>query len=129
MVQLIETIDALCRVRATDVMFLAMLDELGRSARSHPALKETTDWLSANGIGWQICAAFTRGSVFLEGGPRVIYIDAPYEVGSPLLLALEARFEVRDGTPRIPGLVLTLLTVTEANANVEQDEPGFWDHF
>lgn len=129
MVQLIETIDALCRARGMDVMFLAMFDAAGRPARSHPDLAEATEWLSAAGIGWQFCAAFRSGWVLLEGGARVIYIDAPYQPGSPLLQSLEGRFERPDGTPRTPGLVLTLLTLPEAMVNAEQDEPGFWDRF
>lgn len=49
--------------------------------------------------------------------------------GFALLQSLEERFELPDGTPRTPGLVLTLLTLSEAMLNVEQDEPGFWDRF
>lgn len=129
MVQLIETIDTLCRARGTDVMFLAMFDPAGRPARSHPELAEAKDWLSAAGIGWQLCAAFRPGWVLLEGRARVLYIDAPYQPSSLLLHSLEARFEQPDGSPRTPGLVLTLLTLSEAMGNAEQDELGFGDRF
>ena len=52
-----------------------------------------------------------------------------YVPGSDLLAKLDAHFEKEDGTPRIPGLVLTLLTLEEAMVNADQDDPGFWDRF
>ena len=127
MVQLIQTIDAIARQRGADVMFLAILNSAGRPTRDHPALKEATDWLTAEGFGWQMCGAFRPGSVDLGSGRRVIFIDAPFEPGSLSLQRLDARFEMEDGMPRTAGLILTLLTLAEAMTNAEQDAPGCWD--
>jgi len=128
MVQLIQMIDAISRQRRMDVLFLAILDGAGRPARDHPALSEATGWLTAEGFAWQICGAFQQGWIYLGDGKRVIFIDTPYLPGSDTLARLEARFEMADGTPRNPGLVLTVLTLAEAMTNAAQDEPGFWDN-
>jgi hypothetical protein len=128
MVQLIQMIDAISRQRRMDVLFLAILDGAGRPTRDHPALREAKDWLTAEGFAWQICGAFQQGWIYLGDGKRVIFIDTPYLPGSDTLARLEARFEMADGTPRNPGLVLTVLTLAEAMTNAAQDEPGFWDN-
>lgn len=129
MVQRIKTIDAIARERRTDTMFIAMVNRAGEATRDHPAIAEATTWLTEEGLGWEICAGFQRGFVSLEGGSRVIFIDAPYAPGSRTLARLEARFEREDGTPRTPGIILALLTLDEAMSNAEQDDPVFWDHF
>lgn len=127
MVQLIQTIDAVSRQRGADVLFLAILNSAGSPTRDHSALKEAMDWLTAEGFGWQVCGAFQPGSVDMGSGRRAIFIDAPYVPGSSVLQRLDARFELPDGKPRAPGLILTVLTLAEAMINAEQDAPGFWD--
>lgn len=127
MVQLIHMIDAISRQRGADVLFLALLNSIGRPTRDHPALKEATDWLTTEGFGWQVCGAFQPGSVDMGSGRRVIFIDAPYVPGSSALQRLDARFELPDGKPRTQGLILTVLTLAEAMINAEQDAPGFWE--
>lgn len=129
MVRRIKSIDAIARERCTDVMFIAMLSSSGKPTREHPAIAEATSWLTAEGIGWDLCGAFHKGLVSLEGGQRVIFIDTPYAPGSKTLAKLEARFEREDGTPRTPGIVLALLTLEDAMSNAAQDDPEFWDRF
>jgi hypothetical protein len=129
MVKLIKTIDAIARERRADVIFLATFDDNGRHTREHPAIMAATMWLTDEGIRWELCGGFQTGWISLEGGPRVIFIDVPHEPGSGTLKKLEARFESGDGSPRIPGLILTLLTLDEAMENAEQDNPEFWDNF
>jgi hypothetical protein len=129
MVQLIKTIDSVARERRADVIFLATLDANGRYTREHPAIMAATIWLTDEGIGWELCGGFQKGWVSLEGGPRVIFIDAPYEPRSGTLKKLAARFENGDGSPRIPGLMLAVLTLDEAMENAEQDNPEFWENF
>ncbi len=129
MVLLIKTIDAIARERNEDVIFLSILAPDGSPTRHHPALKEATEWLSCEGIGWALCGAFQPDWISLGAGPHAIFIDAPYRPGSDLLARLDAQFEKEDGTPRIPGLVLTLLTLEEAMVNAAQDDPDFWDRF
>lgn len=129
MVKLIKTIDSVARERLSDVIFIEIFDKDGLPTRDHPSLREVTSWLSAEGFNWQVCAAFQSGWLNIEGGARVIFIDAKYEPGSLSLERLDRQFEKSDGSPRINGLVLTLLTLTEAMTNAEQDEPGFWERF
>ncbi|MDG3039821.1 hypothetical protein [Roseicyclus marinus] len=123
----IETIDAIARRLGRDVIFLDIRNCRDRPARDRPEIVEATAWLDAEGIGWTACLSFAPGMLLIEGGPRAIHIEAPFESDSPMLAKLEARFETPDGRPRHPDLILTLLTLEDALINAEQDAPGFWD--
>jgi hypothetical protein len=123
----IETIDAIARRLGRDVIFLDIRNGGDRPVRDRPEIVEATAWLDAEGIGWTACLGFVPGMLLIEGGPRAIYIEAPFEPGSAMLAKLEARFETTDGHPRHPDLILTLLTLEDALINAEQDTPGFWD--
>lgn len=123
----IETIDAIARRLGRDVIFLDIRNGGDRPVRDRPEIVEATAWLDAEGIGWTACLGFVPGMLLIEGGPRAIYIEAPFEPGSAMLAKLEARFETPDGHPRHPDLILTLLTLEDALINAEQDTPGFWD--
>lgn len=125
---ILETIDAIARRLKRDVIFLAIVERQDRPSRDRPEVAEATDWLDAEGIGWESSFGFMPGMVIFEGGPRAIYIDAPFEPGSPLLRKLEDRFETPDGLPRHPDMVLSLLRLETAMVNADQDEPGFWDN-
>ena len=126
---ILDTIDAIARRLKRDVIFLAIVERQDRPSRDRPEVAEATQWLDAEGIGWEPCFGFLPGLVIFEGGPRAIHIDAPFEPGSPLLHKLEDRFETLDGLPRHTDLVLSLLRLETAMVNAEQDEPGFWDDF
>lgn len=123
----IETIDAIARRLGRDVIFLDIRSGEDRSVQDRPEIAEATTWLDAEGIGWTACLGFAPGMLLIEGGPRAIHIEAPFEAGSAMLAKLEARFEAPDGHPRHPDLILTLLTFEDALINAEQDTPGFWD--
>ena len=126
---ILETVDAIARRLGRDVIYLAIVKRQDRSSRDQPEVAAATAWLDADGIGWEPCLGFMPGLVIFEGGPRGIHIDAPFDPCSPLLRKLEDRFETRDGLPRHPDLVLSLLRLETAMVNAEQDEPGFWDNF
>lgn len=127
MIVIRETIDAIARRLERDVIFLDIRAREDRFSHDRPEVAEATDWLDAEGVGWELCFGFMPGTVIFEGGPRAIYIDAPFEPGSPLLRKLEDRFETSEGQPCHPDLWLTLLTFENALINAEQDAPGFWD--
>ncbi len=121
------TIDAIARRLGRDVIFLDICERDDRPTRNRPEVAAATAWLDTEGIGWAPCFGFVHGMIVVEGGPRAIHIDAPFEPGSPLLRKLEDQFETPDGLPRHPGLILSLLRLETAMVNAEQDEPGFWD--
>ena len=124
----IDTIDAIARRLGRDVIFLDIRNCEERCGQDRPEVAEATAWLDAEGIGWTACLGFVPGMLLIEGGPRAIHIEAPFEPESAMLVKLEARFETRDGQPRHPDLILTLLTLEDALINAEQDAPGFWDN-
>lgn len=124
----IETIDAIARRLGRDVLFLDIRSGVDRPVRDQSEIAQATAWLDAEGIGWTACLGFAPGTLLIEGGPRAIHIDAPFESGSAMLAKLEARFETPDGHPRHPDLILSLLTLEDALINAEQDVPGFWDN-
>jgi hypothetical protein len=124
---ILETIDAIARRLGRDVIFLDIRERDNRATRDRPEVAAATAWLNANGIGWSSCFGFVLGMIVVEGGPRAIYIDVPFEPGSALLADLEARFETTDGHPCHPDLILTLLPLKRAMVNADQDAPGFWD--
>lgn len=124
----IETIDAIARRLGRDVIFLDIRNGEDRSVRDRSEIVEATAWLHAEGIGWKACLGFVPGMLLIEGGPRAIHIETPFEPGSATLARLEARFETADGRPRHPDLILTLLPLEDAMINAEQDAPGFWDN-
>lgn len=126
---LLETIDAIARRLKRDVIFLDIRENQERPSRDRPEVAEATAWLDSERLGWSPCFGFMPWMVILEGGPRAIYIDAPFELGSPVLRKLEDRFETPDRLPRYPDLVLSLLRLETAMVNADQDEPGFWDNF
>lgn len=126
---ILETIDAIARRLKRDVIFLAIVKRRGRPSRDRPEVTEATAWLDVEGIGWSPCFGFLPGIVILEGGPRAIHIEVPFELGSALLHKLEDRFETPDCLPRHPDLILSLLRLETATVNANQDEPGFWDNF
>lgn len=123
---ILETIDAIARRLGRDVIFLAIVERQDRPSSGRSKVAEATAWLDAEGIGWEPCFGSLPGMVIFEGGPRAIYIDAPFEPNSPLLRKLEDRFETPDGLPRHPDMVLSLLRLETAMVNADQDEPGFW---
>ena len=123
----IETIDAIARRLGRDVIFLDIRSGKDRPVQDRPEIAEATAWLDAEGIGWTACLGFAPGMLLIEGGPRAIHIEAPFEPGSAMLAKLEARFETPDGHPRHPDLILTLLILEDALINTEQDAPGFRD--
>lgn len=124
----IRTIDEVARSLGRDVMFLDIRDPHGRPVADHAQLRVATDWLEKHDLEWEICAAFWPGAIVLEGRGRVVFINTPYLPGSDMLAALDGQFENEDGSPRIPGLILTLLTLGEAQVNAFQDAPQFWDN-
>jgi hypothetical protein len=124
----IETIDAIARRLGRDVIFLDIRNGEDRPIRDRPEIAVATAWLDAEGIGWTACLGFVPGMLLIEGGPRAIYIETPFEAGSPALAKLEDQFETPDGHPCHPDLILTLLTLEDAVINAEQDTPGFWDN-
>lgn len=124
----IETIDAIARRLGRDVIFLDIRNGEDRLVRDRPEIAEATAWFDAEGIAWTACLGFVPGMLLIEGGPRAIHIEAPFEPGSATLTKLDAWFETPDGHPRHPDLILTLLTLEDALINAEQDAPGFWDN-
>lgn len=123
----IETIDAIARHLGRDVIFLDIQNAEERPVANRPEIAEATAWLDAEGIGWTACLGFVPGTLLIEGGPRAIQIEVPFEPGSAILAKLEAQFETPDGNPRHPNLVLSLLNLEDALINAEQDAPRFWD--
>ena len=123
----IETIDGIARRLGRDVIFLDIRTAEDRRVRDRPEIVEATAWLDAEGIGWRACLGFAPGMLLIEGGPRAIHIEVPFEPGSATLAKLDARFETPDGQPRHRDLILTLLPLEDALINAEQDEPGFWE--
>lgn len=123
----IETIDAIARRLGRDVIFLDIRTAADRPVRDRPEIVEATAWLDAEGIGWTACLGFAPGMLLIEGGPRAIHIEVPFEPGSAMLAKLDARFETPDGQPRHRDLILTLLHLEVALINAEQDEPRFWE--
>lgn len=123
----IETIDAIARRLCRDVIFLDIRSGEDRPVQDRSEIAEAIAWLDAEGIGWKACLGFAPGMLLIEGGPRAIHVEAPFEPGSTMLAKLEARFETPDGDPRHSDLILTLLTLEDALINAEQDAPGFWD--
>lgn len=128
MIIILETIDAIARRLERDVIFLDIREHEDWHSRDRPEVSAATAWLDAEGIGWTQCFGFMPGTIIFEGGPRAIYIDAPFEPGSPLLRKLDDRFETSDGQPRHPDLILKALRLKDALINAEQDAPGFWDN-
>ena len=123
----IETIDAIARQLGRDVIFLDIQSGEEPPVANRPEIAAAIAWLDAEGIGWTACLGFVPGTLLIEGGPRAIQIEVPFEPGSAILAKLEAQFETPDGNPRHPNLVLSLLNLEDALINAEQDEPGFWD--
>lgn len=123
----IDTIDAIARRLGRDVIFLDIRNGGTRPVRDRPEVAAASAWLDAEGIGWTACLGFAPGMLLIEGGPRAIHIEVPFEPGSAMLAKLDARFETPDGHPRHPDLILTLLTLEDALINAEQDAPGFWE--
>lgn len=109
----IETIDAIARRLCRDVIFLDIRSSQDRPVRDRAEISEATAWLGAEGIGWTVCLGFVPGMLLIEGGPRAIYIEVPFEPGSGTLAKLETRFETQDGHPRHPDLILTLLPLQD----------------
>jgi hypothetical protein len=124
----IETIDAIARRLGRDVIFLDIRNGEDRPVRDRQEIAAATTWLDAERIGWTVCLGFAPGMLLIEGGPRAIYIEAPFEPGSETLAKLESRFETPDGYPLHPDLILTLLAFEDAMINEEQDTAGFWDN-
>ena len=123
----LETIDAIARRLQRDVVYLDIRERMGQRSRDRHEVTAATVWLDAEEIGWEMCLGFLPRTLLIKGGPRAIYIDTPFEPGSPLLRKLDERFETPDGQPRHPNLVFTLLTLEDALINAGQDSPGFWD--
>lgn len=125
---LLETIDAIARRQQRDVIFLDIRNGQDRSVRDRPEIAEATASLDAEGIAWTACLGFAPGMLLIGGGPRAIHIDVAFDPSSAVLAKLETRFETPDGQPRHSDLVLTLLTLEDAQINAEQDSLGFWDN-
>lgn len=124
----IDTIDAIARRLCRGVIFLDIRNDNSCPVWDRPDVTAATAWLDVEGIGWTACLGFAPRVLLVEGGPRAIHIDTPFEPGSALLAKLEARFETPDGQPRHPDLILALLTHGDALINADQDAPGFWDN-
>jgi hypothetical protein len=115
----IYTIDAIARRLGRDVIFLDIQNGEDRPVWDRPEVTAATAWLDAEGIGWTACLGFAPGMLLIDGGPRAIHIEAPFEPGSAVLAKLDARFETPGGHPRHPDLILTLLTIKDALINAD----------
>ena len=95
----IDTIDAIAHRLGRDVIFLDIRNGGARPVQDRPEVAAATAWLDTEGIDWAACLGFAPGMLLIEGGPRAIYIEAPFEPRSAMLAKLNGRFETPDAPP------------------------------
>ena len=123
----IRTIDGIARTLRRDVLFLEFVDPEGRQDDSNPDAQMVASWLAAHGIAHELCFGFSEDVIFFEGGPVCIHLDVAPTSETLTLRILLGKFGPVGGPPATKGLRLSVLTLTDALRNAEQDEPAFWD--
>jgi hypothetical protein len=91
-----------------------LIDEAGGFRDIYTDVSEITDWLDARQIGWSLCAGFDEDTVWIEDGPRCIFLDIHPELGPEEMEMVEAHFMNAEGEPSIPGYVPAMLRLMEA---------------
>lgn len=136
MPMLIEHIDAICRKKGRDVLYLIFSREgeedeffaRGLNWENLPARKQIIDWLDENGIQWQPCGHFANENLMMSYRGQ-IYIDVPFALKDPVYQKLQNYLETPDGVIKFPGVKFLYLPLELAMKNAHHDEPGFWEHW
>ncbi|MCX9157806.1 hypothetical protein OPU71_16910 [Niveibacterium sp. 24ML] len=87
MPMLIEYLDSLALRLGRSVLFLGQMpgthdeSDFDHWIRSSSA-KQIVRWLDAEGIGHGVCGT-TSNSGWIEGGPKYLYVDIPFEIEDP----------------------------------------------
>jgi hypothetical protein len=127
----IQHIDAIARQKKRDVLFLTFPEAEGRGRRPYEEVRcrnEITDWLDENAIAWTECGPVASENV-MQPYYGEIYIDAPYDTGNSVYLAVQAFLEHPDGSMCFDGAKFWVVSLDFAMKNSHHDEPGFWERW
>ncbi len=126
MVREVRPIDALVREIGRDAAYLRL------SGRPYgdgwtKRLEDITGWLEKSNFGWERVYDFHPDHFEIEGAPTCIYIGVRPE--SPAMTKMVRHFCSADGSPRIAGVTLNMLSLSVAIKHSERDSPDFWDRY
>lgn len=144
MPQLIKHIDAICREKQRDVLWVTFVPEGYEKHNtsteafsqedwlkvddynSNPNRQSVIDFLENNCISYCPC-----GNVANENGwtsyQGQIYIDVPFDTESTAYKILESFFENEHGEMIRPGVMFWYLPLEHAMKNKHHDKPEFWE--
>jgi hypothetical protein len=135
---LIEHIDAICRAKQRDVLYIQFYpvdyyDLRDESKQQYDwctdkRRQELLDWLDANGIHWVKCGPFAEhGAVYWLGYLGDIYVDVPFNEADPKYCLLRDHIEKPDGSMRDENVRFYCVSLKYAMKYAHHDEEGFWD--
>jgi hypothetical protein len=132
MVQIIDHIDKIARIKQRDVLMIGF-ETPGKGFKrvwSQPdhVRQKIIAWLDAHDIMWESCAwmAEENGWCSYQGQ---IYVDVPYDQNDAKCRMLCEYLEDDQGLirPEHGDTRFYLCTLEQSMKNVHHDEPGFWD--
>lgn len=121
MVYIIESIDAICRRREKDLLYLAFIDDELNYRSVYSDVSEVTSWLDEHGIGWEICTAFDREFEHFDGGPGAICLDVPFDAENEKFRILEEAFPDHPEVRPKEGFALVLMQIDVAKQYAYRD--------
>lgn len=124
----IGTIDAISRRLQRDVLQITFVDE-GERQDIYVEIDHITAVLDQLNLQWELCAGFTDGFAYIEGGPGCIYIDIDPHAKPEIVKVLQTELNELNKTEKPAICSLSVLTLSDAKKNSEQDLPEFWENF
>lgn len=144
MPSLIEHIDAICRRKGRDVLYIVFSSDAPDERydeeidfglpltcsdwRNLSIRRQIIDWLDQQQIEWQRCGHFANEGLMLSYQGQ-IYVDVPFDTENPTYRRLRDYLETPEGTMRFPNATFCYLQLDSAMKNAHHDEPGFWERW
>lgn len=121
-----KTIDKIARELNKDVLFLEFItitpEQTFEDFKDFKHRKDTITWLHDMGIHFDECYPMTEGSEWKAGYLGHLYFPSvSMDKNDNVYKALEEHFEQPDGRPRVPGVILYYLPLSDAQKNVHLD--------
>ncbi|WP_185244934.1 hypothetical protein [Citrifermentans bremense] len=138
MPEIIEHIDAICRKKQRDVLYIQFYPfdfyDIARSTKcdynwgTDARRRAVRDWLDQHGIQWAMCGPFAEsGGFYHHGYAGDIYVDVPFDEADPYYCLLREHLENPDGSMRDENVRWYYVRLQDAMKYVHHDQPGFWE--
>lgn len=128
---LIEYMDAVARRLSHDLLFFGPMpggsfdDDSDADWLRAPAADSIREWLDAAGVAHGICGP-TSNSGWIEGGPKYLYLELPYDADNADYQRLCAFVQDHDdGRTRWPDIRFCVLTLANAMKAGADKDRGF----